>query len=257
MKKKHFGPFLCRDCGTPIARRGARCLSCHHVAMRHPQKHCADCGVPIERRATRCPTCAPVLRRRPIRLCAACGQKTVGRRSTWCWSCSYVMRDKRKGQPPAACTRCGGTMTRRGPDGLCMRCRHDIKRPQRYCPDCGIPVQRHVARCRPCTARSKIVRSAADVTYGPEWQGQKQRALRRDKATCRRCGATRESGTRVHVHHIVPWRVSHDSSPGNLGVLCVSCHGTIHVIYRRQSRPSVEQFRLWFAQFIGISQLAR
>jgi 5-methylcytosine-specific restriction endonuclease McrA len=29
------------------------------------------------------------------------------------------------------------------------------------------------------------------------------------------------------VHHIVPFRLTHDHSPSNLRTLCASCHSTI------------------------------
>lgn len=40
---------------------------------------------------------------------------------------------------------------------------------------------------------------------------------------CENCGKT-SSRYKFPVHHKVPWEVSHDDSPGNLMVVCRSCH---------------------------------
>ena len=57
--------------------------------------------------------------------------------------------------------------------------------------------------------------------YGPSWPMQRKIARNRDNHTCQRCGATEEElGHELSVHHIIPYRTSKDSSPGNLICLC-------------------------------------
>jgi hypothetical protein len=54
----------------------------------------------------------------------------------------------------------------------------------------------------------------------------RQRAivLMRDGATCRLCGATPQSGARLHVDHIVPWSLGGETVIENLQILCEPCN---------------------------------
>ena len=63
---------------------------------------------------------------------------------------------------------------------------------------------------------------------GPDWLELREEILERDKYECCRCGMTQEEarkrGHTLSIHHIVPWRETHDNSPDNLVTLCQSCH---------------------------------
>lgn len=63
---------------------------------------------------------------------------------------------------------------------------------------------------------------------GPDWLRVRKNILERDNYCCRHCGMTqKESRAKRHalsIHHIIPWRVSHDNGPDNLLTLCQSCH---------------------------------
>ena len=64
------------------------------------------------------------------------------------------------------------------------------------------------------------------------WQnrsGYRRKIRERDNYTCQLCG---KPG--YDVDHIVPWHISHDSSPSNLRVLCHPCN----LIGRRQTLPA-------------------
>ena len=64
---------------------------------------------------------------------------------------------------------------------------------------------------------------------GAEWDTLKRRIVERDGFKCQDCGMTEEQNLEkskqpLHVHHLNPYRDSHDNSPSNLITLCVSCH---------------------------------
>ena len=52
----------------------------------------------------------------------------------------------------------------------------------------------------------------------------KNAILERDNRTCQLCGATEQDGAKLECDHIIPWRISHDSSPDNLRCLCTHCN---------------------------------
>ena len=56
--------------------------------------------------------------------------------------------------------------------------------------------------------------------YGPGWRSIRTMVRRRDGNKCARCGSTKN----LQVHHIIPYRESHDNSLENLITLCGNCH---------------------------------
>ncbi|MFN0115058.1 MAG: homing endonuclease associated repeat-containing protein [Paracoccaceae bacterium] len=50
------------------------------------------------------------------------------------------------------------------------------------------------------------------------------KVLMRDGATCQLCGASPQSGARLHVDHVVPWSKGGDTSLENLRILCAQCN---------------------------------
>jgi len=80
-------------------------------------------------------------------------------------------------------------------------------------------------------------------SYGTEWRKVKKAALERDHHTCTQCGATEK----LHVHHIIPYRVSAAHILDNLTTLCASCHTAIH---------SAELLRIRWAQKQGSTQVS-
>ena len=64
---------------------------------------------------------------------------------------------------------------------------------------------------------------------GKEWHILKLTIRERDQFICQSCGITEQEhieqyGQPLQVHHIIPYRISHDNNPNNLITLCVVCH---------------------------------
>ncbi len=57
-----------------------------------------------------------------------------------------------------------------------------------------------------------------------EWIKTRRMVCKRDNQTCRICGYKAGGKLKLHVHHIVPYRISHDDSLENLITLCQTCH---------------------------------
>jgi hypothetical protein len=55
---------------------------------------------------------------------------------------------------------------------------------------------------------------------GPGWNTIRKNILERDNHCCKICG----SSDKLHIHHIVPYKISKDNSPENLVTLCPTCH---------------------------------
>jgi hypothetical protein len=58
---------------------------------------------------------------------------------------------------------------------------------------------------------------------GTEWRKIRLIVIKRDNYKCQLCPNTE----RLQVHHIIPWRDTHDNSPENLITLCIYCHQRI------------------------------
>jgi len=58
--------------------------------------------------------------------------------------------------------------------------------------------------------------------YGSEWNKQRELALKRDSHICqyRKCNETEN----LHIHHIIPFRMTQDNSLDNLITLCQKHH---------------------------------
>ena len=62
-----------------------------------------------------------------------------------------------------------------------------------------------------------------------EWVDAVKAVWKRDKATCQRCGARKDSGRQFHIHHIVTFAVKElRGEPSNLVLLCKPCHNWVH-----------------------------
>jgi 5-methylcytosine-specific restriction endonuclease McrA len=59
---------------------------------------------------------------------------------------------------------------------------------------------------------------------GSDWPKFRQQALERDGYTCQDCGLVDFSRSKLHVHHIIPWRLRPINEMHWLTVLCSTCH---------------------------------
>lgn len=78
------------------------------------------------------------------------------------------------------------------------------------------------------TARKRTVSDARRFYESYEWRKLRYTILQRDGAKCLACGADRQTGTTLHVDHILPLRKHWDKrlDPENLQTLCSACnHG--------------------------------
>jgi 5-methylcytosine-specific restriction endonuclease McrA len=60
-----------------------------------------------------------------------------------------------------------------------------------------------------------------------EWTKLAEDIRKRDNYTCQVCGKKYDI---LHVHHIIPYRISRNNNPDNLETLCGKCHLKKHKI---------------------------
>jgi hypothetical protein len=72
-------------------------------------------------------------------------------------------------------------------------------------------------------ATSLIQRGGRQSPRQANWR-QRAIVLMRDGAKCRLCGASPQSGAKLHVDHIVPWSRGGETVIENLQVLCEQCN---------------------------------
>jgi len=60
---------------------------------------------------------------------------------------------------------------------------------------------------------------------GNQWAEIRLAVLERDGYTCQDCGFLDLTGSKLHVHHIIPWRIRRVNDPDWLVTLCLGCHG--------------------------------
>jgi len=77
----------------------------------------------------------------------------------------------------------------------------------------------------------------------------KKSILERDKHICQICGTLA-----TFVDHIIPWAISHDSSPSNLRAICRPCN----IVTRRRRKDAnpfktLEDFWVYLEKEISVS----
>lgn len=166
----------------------------------------------------------------------------------WLQRYARQIMDNMPGRAPMICHRCGQTfdawrkdILRRGVKYCSFECLKN--RITKECQHCGKPVSRKASHfkkikltfcSRPCIAKWLSINqrgSASPLWKGghfyqstAEWMDIRNHIRRRDKNKCVNCGSTK----RLHVHHIVPFRIAKEHNESNLITLCQKCHVRAH-----------------------------
>lgn len=213
-------PRVCKECGVTYFTKYTTTsfcsilCSCRDRAKEKSKqarmgwkRNCLKCGVAFESRIKSVRFCSIRCSKlsKPIRSCLSCGQLTIR---------------------PKYCS---------------MNCRDAGKRKLVICMCCSTSVLVHKSVVRRggmagsfCSSRCVNDYRTGDKNPnwrggGSYWRGKGWRRIckvvrDRDNHTCQDCGAA-EIKCKHHVHHISPWRDTHDNSLVNLVTLCPRCHG--------------------------------
>jgi 5-methylcytosine-specific restriction endonuclease McrA len=142
--------------------------------------------------------------------CGFCRRPTEG--TSWCNErCEFLAS---RGAPTEAteCVSCGREF-------LVLVNRRSTRR---YCARSCVPIT--AGRTANFGPKNGNWRGGRAMYYGPGWKAIKKQVRDRDRV-CRHCGKTPGENSRaLDVHHISPFRYSHDNSLDNLIALCRSCH---------------------------------
>lgn len=211
---------ICKFCKTPFstAKKDQRFCSrdCwyDYTDAQHNQT-CQHCGKPLTKYqrlkgqtfcSRRCFGIAHRgLRTRKHKACPTCGNLFLPKSnrikycSRECYYASYCQKE-------FTCKQCGKTMPGR-PDRV-------------FCSS-------------ECYAKFRAEQAALLLPYGPNWNRQRRKALKRANYTCEECGGT-TNGRNLDVHHIIPFeefgleRYKKANALSNLTALCRSCHMKAH-----------------------------
>jgi hypothetical protein len=206
-----------------------------------------------------------------VRTCLDCGQADEIRKDNKALRCRPCARDaapkpRRKGPRTATtlvCGQCGEPTLSRPSDNRgggrrycsvsCRRAAQRSARVERECVACGMlfSVARSVlsgktnasARfcSRPCY-ETHLCRTDRTSGRGCRWDEHRAEALRR-APFCALCGTMK----RLQVHHIIPWRISHDNRQANLIPLCPKHHKKVEMLLIETERCGFDDmaFAAW------------
>lgn len=251
MPQKHI---RCIDCGEPKTtysqQLSPRCNACSGKQKRGESEyytHCVDCGAekPLgtSRRSPRCRGCAYLYleKNKKYDVCQECGEPKKLTKSKLCWSCAGKKRQEELSElivvTYSHCQECGQEKAHT-PNELCHSCstkrtwdeqRKRIRTLYDTCQECGKSKTRNDRElCLSCAGKKRMTELYGDSTthgYPRGWNHNfKEKIRERDGYKCVLCGKTqKENGRALDVHHADGNKKNLD--PGNLVVLCMSCHG--------------------------------
>lgn len=183
-----------------------------------------------------------------VKTCAWCGE-TFTRPASWgakvrfcSKSCGNRSRWASDTRTLRTCLQCGDSFrsTNKAAKYCSQRCMGAAYR-QRVtlsCDHCGKRFEKtpgKVGRFNYCSQScsraehgAKLVRGDRPLR-GTEWDRMRLRLIRERGNRCERCGMTGDDHRErfrhaLHLHHIVPYRISRSDHPDNLQIVCVICH---------------------------------
>lgn len=167
--------------------------------------------------------------------------------------------------PRNSCRTCDSPLGAKNSGGLCRRCNNVAKAVvvERLCKSCGVSFSSRAWKVqqgkalfcsRACVNQYQTTllgplspkwQGGKDKRRGVGWKIAKQWALVRANECCEKCGASKAPGV-LNVHHLLPYKFCKNdaeaNSPGNLVVLCRSCHAQIHRLGEIVERNDRGQF---------------
>lgn len=231
-QKRNNSVTACKQCGSEYAQApwekdrmfcGAECFSKwrggHFQEMMGRELKCRKCGTSFRYHAQRafcddcrnikCAECGKVAAKKTLALEKENGQLFCGRGYSWAYFRKNGFIGPKKTVKSRPCRWCGTSF-----------------RPKQERPAiaCSMECWRQLRQ------NGHFKRRVFSRHYGANWREQRAKARARDVA-CTRCGVFRnESGSDLHVHHIIPFRVFGVSQYkkanhlSNLTTLCDKCH---------------------------------
>lgn len=186
-----------------------------------------------------------------VRVCTDCGREEevhADNKASVCYPCSSREKAKAFLLPkiaPAAtvkCQQCGLVFKRSSSQqrelNFCsISCRSAHFAVERRCKTCQKPFRLTKGRvngksnsagnfcCRPCY-ETWLCRTDRTAGRGSQWKKARDEALR-SFPFCAACGTPNE----LQVHHIIPFRITHDNGQENLIPLCRKHHKTIECAF--------------------------
>jgi len=79
--------------------------------------------------------------------------------------------------------------------------------------------------------------------YGKDWPKIRARIVRRDGGRCKIC----EEKKGLHVHHIIPFKISHSNEDLNLVTLCRKCHPKVEKVAWMMLQEGAHRYQIYKA----------
>ncbi|MDB5413215.1 MAG: endonuclease [Rubritepida sp.] len=185
-----------------------------------------------ERTCRKCGRVESVRKDNPADQCQPCaasangslakGVTRVGREVVPCGGCSVqitrLVTQKRRQFCSPACKHLAMSVERK-----CLECDHIFRKPRSVVDGASNSSGNFCQR--PCYVRW-LCRTDHEPTRGHGWKHSRALAISRSPF-CAVCGTRK----RLQVHHIIPYRLTHDNSQENLVPLCVKHHRFVETIF--------------------------
>ena len=184
--------------------------------------------------------------------CKICGELFPTHGATVCGSCADKgFRRSHGSSVGVVCEYCGKEFRRpkanaRGKRQFCnIECQRAYERSlwlERTCKECGTKFMIRESAIRSSNASGnyccrECYNNAMHLEGAKQWRDGFERIKRKNFSGfkfCAICGTTK----RIHIHHIIPYRLTKDNGLDNLIPLCIHHHATVEAIWK----PFIESF---------------